>query len=383
MADNVFREDREFLIRVKSAVIEKQALEQRIREMTAEQKRLEKSIAAEEKSIQDEKTSTVKRRRAEVQSSYDKQLSQVRSKKRKAESEKGKIVKSGKADRIKDETRDIRQDSNEAEKEHRKLLRQNNVPAFTRTKLFHVMFMPGDGLQMLMMVVLFAIFLVGIPFVFTFLVRKLFINPSSMSDGARTALTVIIPMIMIIIFIVAYFLIYVKIKVPYIEVLKQGRKYHKAVVENDKQIRSIKRSVRRDQDESRYDVKDVSQRLAEIAEEEEEIREQKHRALVEFDESTARNIEAEIDERRKGALSELKEQKGGLSLQIDEASRSLQQKSLVLARDYASHIGDEMMRTDRLDELIAIMDSGQAVTISSAIAVYRSNKQNQGGISKR
>lgn len=383
MADNVFREDREFLVRVKNAVIEKQALEQRIREMTAEQKRLEKSIAAEEKSIQDEKLSTVKKRRAEVQGSYDKQLSQVRSKRRKAESEKGRIVKSGKAERIKDETRDIRRDSNEAEKEHRKLLRRSNIPAFARTRLFNVMFMPGDGIQMLMMVVLFAIFLVGIPFVFTFLVKKLFINPSSMGDGAKTAVTVIIPMVMIIIFIVVYFAIYIKVKVPNIEALKLARRYHKAVVENDKQIRSVKRSVKRDQDESRYDVEAVRQRLAEIGEEEEEIREQKHRALVEFDESTARNIEAEIDERRKGALAELKEQAGGLALQIDEASKSLQEKSLVISRDYASHIGDELMRTDRLDELIAIMDSGQAVTVSSAIAVYRSTKQNQGGISRK
>ena len=383
MADNVFQEDKEFLIRVKSAVIEKQALERRIQELKAEQKRLERSIAAEEKSIQDEKTSTVKRRRAEVQSSYDKQLSQVRSKRRKAESEKGKIVKSGKVDRIKDETKDIVQDSKEAEKEHKKLLRQNNVPPFTRTKLFYVMFMPGDGLQMLMMVVLFAAFLVGIPFVFTFLIKKLFINPSSMSDGAKTAMTVLIPMIMIIIFIVAYFLIYVKVKMPNIEVLKLGKRYHKAVVENDKQIRSVKRSIKKDQDETRYDVEDIKNRLAEIAEEEEDIREQKHRALVEFDETTARNIETEVDERREGALNELKAQNGGLSLQIEEAERSLQEKSLVLTRDYASHIGDEMIRTDRLDELIAIMESGQASTVSTALAIYRSQRQNQGGIIRR
>ena len=371
MAENVFNEGGDFLIRVRDAVVAKQSLEQQISDMNGEMKRMEKSISAEAKDIQDEISTTIKKRRNDVENEYDKQLSQIISKRKKVESEKEKKIDAAKASRIKDETKGIVSDSKDAEKELKKLFRQNKVPGFCRSKLFYVMFMPEGTVQKLMMVVGYAILFVGFPGLMALLIRKTAINHSTMSDGTKTFLTVLIVAGLVLLLAGAIFLIYVKVKVPHAIVLQQGRKYRRAVAENDKQIRSVKKSIEKDEDESRYDVGEFDQRIREITDEEENVREEMHNALKDFDEQTAENIRQEVEDRRNPKLNEMKENRNGLALQIEQAQSQLKETSLVISRDYASHIGDDMLRQDRLEDLIAIIQSGQANTVSEAISVFK------------
>ena len=371
MAENVFNEGGDFLIRVRDAVVAKQSLEQQISDMNGEMKRMDKNISAETKDIRDEISTTIKKRRNDVEDEYDKQLSQIISKRKKVESEKEKKIDAAKASRIKDETKGIVSDSKDAEKELKKLFRQNKVPGFCRSKLFYVMFMPEGMVQKLMMVVGYAILFVGFPGLIALLIRKTAINHSTMSDGTKTFLTVLIVAGLVLLLAGAIFLLYVKVKVPHAIVLQQGRKYRRAVAENDKQIRSVKKSIEKDEDESRYDVGEFDQRIREITDEEENVREEMHNALKDFDEQTAENIRQEVEDRRNPKLNEMKENRNGLALQIEQAQSQLKETSLVISRDYASHIGDDMLRQDRLEELIAIIQSGQANTVSEAISVFK------------
>ena len=371
MAENVFYEGGDFLIRVRDAVNAKLNLEQQISEMNGELKRMDKGISSENKDIQDEISTTIKKRRNDVEDEYDKQLSQIISKRKKVESEKEKKIDQAKASRIKDETKGIVSDSKDAEKELKKLFRQNKVPGFCRSKFFYVMFMPEGPVQTLMMVVGYALLFIGVPGLITLLIRKTAINHSTMSDGTKTFLTVVIAAVLVLLLAGAIFLIYVKVKVPHAIVLQQGRKYRRAVAENDKQIRSVKKSIEKDADESRYDVGEFDQRIREITDEEENVREEMHNALKDFDDQTAENIRREIEDRRNPKLNEMKENRNGLAQQIEQAESKLKETSLVISRDYASHIGEDMLRQDRLDELIAIIQSGQASTVSEAISVFK------------
>ena len=369
MAENVFGEGREYLIRVREALAEKDQLTERSGELKSSLKKQEKDIASEEKSIRDEVNSVVKKRRSEVEDEYDKQLSSIRSRKKKAVSEKDKKVDALKESRIKEETRDHVEDSREAEKELKKLFRKEKVPGFARSKLFYVMFMPNSPLQILMMIICYLVLFAGIPTVVTLLVRNFLLKDAS--EQARTMWCILIPAVMIILFMVIIFLIYVKVKARHIDTLRLGRRYRNAVSKNDQRIREIRRSVEKDTDESQYDVDELNQKLEAIIAEEDDILEQKSEALKVFDEQTAENLKAEVEAGRLPQLEEMKQQKAATEAELEQVEKALQEKTLEITRDYVSHLGEDMMKSEKLEDLVRIMESGQASTISEAIAYYK------------
>ena len=371
MADNVFNADGQYLVRVRDDLTAREELTARISGLKTDLKRREKSIVAEEKSIYDEITSTVKKRRNGVESQYDRQISEIRSKRKKVESEKNKKISEAKKSRLQEETKHIVSDSEDAEKELRKLFRQNKVPAFCSSKLFYVMFLPDGMMQIFMMVVGYLVAIVGIPWFFTWLIRKTAINSSNMSDGGKTAVTVVIAMLFIGIVAFAIFMLYKKVKVPHAEILRQGARYRKAVVDNDKQIRDMKKSINKDEDVSRYDLGDVDDRIRQTMEEEEVLREEKIKALQEFDESTAGNIRQEIEERRIPGLNEMKQDRDAKTAELSQAEAELNEKNRIISNEHAAHLGEDMMRKDKIEALIQIMGSGQATTVSAALQLYK------------
>ena len=376
MAEGVYNEDHAFLVRVRDAVAEKDRLTARVAELKGTLKKQEKDVQTEEKSIQDEIASVIKKRRGEIEDEYDKQIGVVKSKRKKAESEKEKRVDAGKASRIKEESREHVEDSKEAEKEMKKLFRKEKVPKFARSKLFYVMFMPQGPAELGMMLVCYAAVFVGIPTLLTLLIRWLFLKDAS--DGTKTALSIVIPAVTIVLFLLIFFLIYVKVKSRHIDTLRVGRKYRNMISRNDRKIREIKRDVENDRDESQYDVREINERLQEIINEEEDLRDQKSSTLKTFDEQTAGELRSEVEVRRNPQLEALVQAKQETAVELDVTEKALQEKSLEISQNYLSRLGEDLLRTDKLEDLISFLQTGEADTISGAIACYRSPKKDGG-----
>ena len=369
MPEGIYNEDSAFLTRVKDAVAEQERLSLRVEELQGILKKQEKDVQSEENSIRDEIESTVKKRRSEVEDGYDKQISAVKSKKKKAEAEKEKRIDAGKASRIKEESKEHVEDSKEAEKEMKKLFRKEGVPKFARSKLFYVLFMPESPAEYGMMLFCYAMIFAGCPAIVTCLARWIFMRDAS--DKTKTILSIMIPAVMIILALLIIFLIYVKVKSRHLKTLRLGRKYRNMISKNDRRIREIKRSVENDDDESIYDVSDVNERIEVIAGEEEDLRDQKSATLKTFDEETAGELKREIEERRNPRLNELQEQRDNTSAELEATEKALQEKSLEISQNYTSRLGEDFLKQDRLEDLLSILQSGQADTISGAIAYYR------------
>ena len=369
MPEGIYNEDSAFLTRVKDAVAEQERLSLRVDELKGILKKQEKDVQSEANSIRDEIESTVKKRRSEVEDGYDRQISAVKSKKKKAEAEKEKRIDAGKASRIKEESKEHLEDSREAEKEMKKLFRKEGVPKFARSKLFYVLFMPESPVEYGMMLFCYAMIFAGIPAIVTCLVRWIFLRDAS--EKTKTVLSIMIPAVMIILALLIIFLIYVKVKSRHLKTLRLGRKYRNMISKNDRRIREIKRSVENDDDESIYDVSDVNERIEVIAGEEEDLRDQKSATLKTFDEETAGELQREIEERRNPRLHELQEQRDNTSAELEATEKALQEKSLEISQNYTSRLGEDFLKQDRLEDLLSILQSGQADTISGAIAYYR------------
>lgn len=380
MAGSVFDEEARLLSRLRDTVAEKEELEQKIGEMKSRKKKLSEEVSAGEKSIKNEIESTTKRMRSEVEDGYDKQLSSIRGERKKTSSDKNKQVEAGKASRLKDVAKDIRSETKDTERELKKLFRKNNVPLFCRTKLFYIMFMPDGGSQILAMVALHALFLLAIPGLVMFLLRTVWVGKSSLSSGMKIFLWVFIPLMLFLINLTAIVLIHLKVKKKYREPLRTARNYRRSIAKNDRQIRDLKRSIDQDQDESRYNVKDFDQKLGEMDDRADQVRGEKKNALSEFDGQTAGDIRKEIESRRLPELERKKEELNALDGQLEAAEAKQQEMERVIREEFIPAVGqtmvrENMLKKDRLDRLVAIMEDGQAATIADALIVYRRQKR--------
>ena len=85
-------------------------------------------------------------------------------------------------------------------------------------------------------------------------------------------------------------------------------------------------------------------------------------------------ITEEINNRRLPALEAMKEEKTSLENEVAAEKKRFSDQTLLIANKYAAILGEDLCRQDKLEELIAIMQEGQADTVSEAISVYKGQK---------
>ena len=369
MAENVFREDGDFLGRVREAVVERDDLNLRLQTIREDLKKAKKQAADEEKSIRDETDSTIKKRRLELSSEYNRHINENQAKVKKAEAARDKGKSAQVNERIKEETKDLRHENRNKEKQIKKLFKENKVPLFCRTKFYYYMFMPKGLLDRLKMAGSFFLIYLCFPTVLTWLFRITAF--SGMNEKKRDILSVIILAGVVIILILVYFFIYIKTKVKYLEEIKEGREIRDDIAYNDKKIKAIRKKILKDKDESFYELSDYDDRIRELTIEAENISDEKREALKNFDESVKNDIMNEINNRRKPVLDDILNNRDRLTEELSETEKAYKEKCLFISNNYASYIGEEFCTQDRLNDLIQIMADGAAETVSDAIAYYK------------
>ena len=86
--ENIFSQNVDYLIQIRDEVAQCNQLEQHLKQLNDKQDKLRKAVSQEEKSIHDEITTTIKKRKNEIEKTYDDQLDAGRKKIKKAQDEK-------------------------------------------------------------------------------------------------------------------------------------------------------------------------------------------------------------------------------------------------------------------------------------------------------
>lgn len=372
MPENVFDEKAEFLVKVRDAVIERDNLEEQLDQMKQNVKKLTRSISQEEKSIQDEIQSTVRKRKQELEAGYDKHLDENRSRRKSVAAKKEKKKNQKMNARMEKETKHIKVKNRDLETDLKSLFKKNKVPSFCKSKFYYIMFMPSGISEIIKMILGFLVIYGAFPALLTFLLRKFLLQ--GMPENKMMLYSVIIPAAWIIIFLIIYFLIYTRTKIRHLEVIQEGRKIRDSIRANDKEAAAIRNSINKDKDESIYNLSSYDDKLKEIDSEADAINQDKKAALKTFEEETKVAIIDEINGRRLETLNNMKNDKQSLEEQISQTEDLLSEKSLAITNQYASYIGEDFCKKDKLDDLIAIMEEGTAATVSEAIAAYKGQK---------
>lgn len=369
---NVFDEKQDYLMSARDDVVKRDSMAAELEKMKAHQRKLSKNIASEEKSIADEISSTIRKRKQEIADTYDGRLDDNRARKKKVANKRDKKKSQRVNERIMRETKHIRENSKELEVEMRTLLKKNKVPSICSTNLFYAMFMPHGLSGIGAMLLSYLIYFVAIPAMVMFAIKATVINSKS---GINTDFwCAFVFFITIIIQLIIYFVTYNATKVKHKETLNETRSIKSKIKANKNQINAIRTSINKDKDESAYNLEAYDEKLANLDEEADSIGNDKQEALKQFENETKQLIIDEINGRRLQVLEDMKAEKKELDAKIAKGEKKYSDMVLLITNKYASYIGEELCKEDKLTDLILLMQEGQAQTVSEAINLYKGQK---------
>lgn len=372
MAENIFNEKQDYIVAARDEVIKRDEYAANIDRMKQQQKKLSRSIASEEKSIADEIATTIKKRRQEIQSTYDDRLDDNRARKKKVANKRDKKKEERMDKRYHEETKSLRESDKDLKVEMQTLLRKYKLPSFCGKKLYFALFYARNvrefGLKLLAFIIGFG----GIPGLVTFLVKKLVLDTKKDINVAFWCALIAAGTLIVLLLI--YFAIYSKTKLKHMDAMTQARSIRDKMIANKKQANAIRHSINKDHDDSQYNLDAYDEKMDNLDAEADAIGKEKQEALRSFEEETTSMITEEINNRRLPALEAMKGEKANMENEIAAEEKRFSDQTLLIANKYAAILGEDFCRQDKLEDLIAIMQEGQANTVSEAIAVYKGQK---------
>lgn len=373
---NIFDQDVNYLIKIRDEVKQCDLLEAEKKQLQDKCDKMKKAISQEEKSINDEINSTVKKRRAEIEKSYDDQLDEGRKKVKKAQNKKEKEKSERVGQRVDEETSDVRAHSRDLKAEMKSLFKRENVPGFCRTGLYYSLFMPKGIKEIAVLLLSMVIGLGGIPFGVYLLLSKVVFVGKIIGKGttpfAETSVFMAVVVgLSIIIVLGIYFAVFNLTKVKHRDVIAEGREIRNQLYANDKDIRKIKKAISKDKDESQYELGAFDEKISEYQNEVDVIEKKKKAALKEFDQDTKETITNEINGRRLGKLEEMKEQKASIEEDKNDVETRFKEASLEITDHYVKYLGKNICKVETLNDIINIMETEGVGTISEAISIYK------------
>lgn len=345
---------------IKEKVMELTGYQERNAELIKEEARLDKLIDSKGKDLNDEITSTLKKRKSELTATYEAQLANLnaRNKKVKAKKEKDKGAKV--SERIDEETSELRDKNKALSLEIKTKLKTDKTPRICNTTLFYALFMPRTMVE-------FLIFLASLLFVF--LVIPFGVYLCFFAEMFGELALAIIYVILILLVGSGYLAINNNIKEKHLDTIRTVRLLRNQYCRNAKNIRDIQKGIRNDSDESSYGLEQYDDELNEIAAEIQRITEEEKEALNTFETVTTPEIKKEITGRYECELTSLREKQKETDAEQKKTEEKVKELSLMMSKQYEAYLGKDMLTVVKLDKLISRISKGEAANIGEALAM--------------
>lgn len=361
--DNILTGGLEDCRQLRSDVSELYASRAKSTDAEASAVQTEKAIKAKEKAMNDEIAAATKKRQDEIGKSYDDEIAKLKSRSRKVKQNKGKTKQKEVALRIRRETTDEREKERQLKLEIRSVYKRESVSGIFNTKLFYSLFMPHSLSDVLVLLLALVVALLGIPSMVYFLMFP---------ESWQTTLWL---MLMYFAFAVVYILIYVGIlhatKGLHKEMFAEINGLRTEIRANHKDMSKIARRIKKDKDESEYNLNQFDDEMKDITEEIHRILEEKKAALIEFEQDAKQVVADGIRDKYSEELDGLKKYLSETRESQKTATDRAKELTLLIAKKYEPYIGKENLSLDIIDQLEARLDSGASKTIGEALKQLR------------
>lgn len=349
-----------FLNEAKQAVIEVNRMQEQEEAQTQRVKQSHKELEAEERAISETISQTVKKRSEEIQASYDKELNKGQERLKKARSKREKAKSQGVKERILEETAELREDNRQLRLQMKTLFRQSRTPGYCDSKWYYALFMPRwFGEYMKLILTLIICFLV-IPYGGYLLIP----------DRDPVYLMIIYPLC-ILVFGGFYVILGNRTRTRYLSALKEGRAIRDQIHSNDKRVKVITHTIRKDRNEAIYDLQKHDDEIAQAEQELSEIALRKKEALNTFENVTRNILSDEIVNNHKDKIAYLRTIFETGEQELKDLTLAAKTKSLYITDHYEAYLGNEFLQPQKLEELSTYIKDGSSTNLSEAIAEYK------------
>lgn len=350
-----------FLKEAKEAVRNMYELEAQEEQLALEEKRLGKELESEKKAVEDAISITIKRRVDEIHSSYDQQINVGQEKLKKIRIKREKAKNQGVRDRIAEDTAELKEENKELTGRMKMLFHQNRVPAFCNSAWYYSMYFPKGIKELFIFLITMLVLFLGIPCGIYFMIP----------DKAPWML-VLIYLAVILLFGGGYMTINNNTKVRYRDTLKEGRSIRNIIESNNRKIRVITSTIKKDRDEAVYDLEKYDDEISRLEDELLQIRNKKKEALNTFEKVTRTIISDEISSSSKAKIDNLETGYMKVSCEHDTTEHEIQAKNIEIMDTYGVYVGREYLTQEKLDVLIGLIEDGMANNLSEALIMDKS-----------
>ncbi|MDO5549834.1 MAG: hypothetical protein Q4F76_01565 [Lachnospiraceae bacterium] len=354
-----------FLGEAKQAVENLNRMKKDGSQLELEVKQIKRQLDAEQKAVDDAISITVKKRREEINASYDKQIAKGQERLKRAKAKREKAKNQGMKERIAEETAEFHEENRQLRLKMKSLFQKDRVPSFCRRTWYYALYMPRSlkeiGILLLIILILFAALPGGVYWLIP-------------AETRHSWMLILIYLADIVLFGGLYLTIGNHTKMAHPDAIKQGRLIRDTIHSNDKKIRVITNSIRRDRNEAIYDLEKFDDEIAKTSQELADLTSKKQEALNTFNTVTQNIISDEIISNSKDKIDQLQQDYERTEARADELEQQIKELSLDITDQYETYIGKEFMQPDKLAELARMIRAGEAANLSDAISIYKSKK---------
>ncbi|SFR83387.1 hypothetical protein [[Clostridium] aminophilum] len=358
MAQNIDFEA--FLKEAEQALEETAQFSRKEEELQTKVEALEKELVGEKKATASAIDTTVQKRRAELEESYDTEAEKIQSLLKKARARREKARNQGIRDRIAEDTEELRENNKELEGKLRDIYRSDRVPVICRTGLYNALYFPqsfGDFVTILaFLLILFAAVPIGVYYLAL--------------PEQKTVYLVGIYFAAVVVFGGLYVLIGNMTKNRHMNALKEALKVRGMIRSNQKKIAVIASSIRKEGDDTVYDLEKYDDEIARLEQDLADTLEKKKSALNTFESVTRTIITDEIAGGTKEKIDRLTAELTETEGQLDYTRQVVKDKKISMAERYESYVGREFMTKQRLEALRELIAGGEAANINEAREKY-------------
>lgn len=328
--------------------------------LTVQLKQIERDIAGEEKSVQDEIEITVKKRREEIAVSFDKEIRKDQDHIRKIKADRDKAKAKGMAGRIEAETADIREENKQLHKEIKAVIKEAKLPHFCSQSWYFYLFCPKRA-EWIMLLLTLVLCFYALPYGICFVLK---VQKLEIITGISFACSFL--------FFLVYQIISIRTKGNKWAAIRQIRTLREKAAANRKKERAICNAIHKDKDEQPYNLEQFDKEIRELEEEVHSTTSEKQEALSVFDEVTKKMLIDEIDGRSREKINALKQNQQETASGLKDAETLVKNINKHLTANYEAFLGKDYVKEDAIRKMITLMEERHLATVAEALVLYKS-----------
>ena len=355
-----------FFMGAKQSIQELDELKQKEKMLLDLEKQLENSLKTKKKEVAETISLTIKKRSDEIAKSYDTEIAKTQDRVKKVRGKREKAKSQGEKERIAEETHSLQNENEELKGQMNTIFHANHVPGYCKSNLYYSLYFTKGFGEFLTLLFTLAICFLAIP-----------VGAYMMLPERQTWLLIVIYVLAILIFGGLYVVIGNSTKMKYMDELKEGRVIRNKIKANKKMMKKIEKSIRKDKNESVYNLQLFDDEIAQLEQDLAQTERQKKEALNTFNNVTKTIISDEINGNHKTEIDQMEADLGKTIADLKETQDTAKSKALFITDNYEVYAGKEFMVIEKLTALEEILNSGKATNLSDAIAVFKSKDYNK------